>query len=58
MDIVDEGHFPTLGAATASLHPNTARQKRPRLRLSAAKVEELDGQFTTSPLACAAALSS
>ena len=45
-----EGHFPTLDAAVASLHPNATRQKRARLRACAAVVEELQGLITTPEL--------
>lgn len=47
VQVVQEGHFPTLDAAVTALHPNAPRQKRARLRACASVVEELDGQFTT-----------
>ena len=47
VDCVEEGHYPTLDAAVAALHPNASRQKRARLRACASVVEELHGQFTT-----------
>ena len=47
VQVVEEGHFPTLDAAVTALHPNAPRQKRARLRACASVVEQLDGQFTT-----------
>ncbi len=46
-EVVAEGHFPTLDAAVAALHPNATRQKRARLRACASVVEELEGLITT-----------
>ena len=46
-EVVAEGHFPTLDAATAALHPHASRQKRARLRACAAVVVELEGLITT-----------
>ena len=47
VEVVTAGHFETLDAAVKSLHPNASRQKRARLRASAAVVEELEGLLTT-----------
>ena len=47
VQVVEEGHFPTLDAAVTALHPNAPRQKRARLRACASVVQELDGQITT-----------
>ncbi len=49
-EVVAEGHFPTLDAAVAALHPNATRQKRARLRACASVVEELEGLITTPDL--------
>jgi ParB family chromosome partitioning protein len=47
VQVVHEGHFDTLDAATQALHPNATRQKRARLRACASVVEDLDGLLTT-----------
>ena len=47
VEVVSEGHFETIDAAAAALHPNATRQKRARLRACASVVEELEGMFTT-----------
>ena len=46
VQVVEEGHFPTLDAAVSALHPNATRQKRARLRACAAVVEALHGLFS------------
>ncbi len=47
VEVVREGHFPTLDAAAQALHPSASRQKRARLRAVASVVEELEGEITT-----------
>ena len=47
VEVVSQGHFPTLDAAVQALHPHATRQNRARLRASASVVEALEGLIAT-----------
>ncbi len=47
VELVRQGHFPTIDAAVEGLHPTASRQKRARLRACAGVVEDLDSLLTT-----------
>ena len=47
VELVHQGHFPTIDAAVEGLHPTASRQKRARLRACAGVVEDLDSLLTS-----------